>query len=102
MTGSLESSVSMPIWANHAHVFPEAVRPQGSVGALLRLLDECGIERAVCFAPFASQVAEAGIEGNGWLAEAIRPYGDRLLGFGTIDLGAGDTGGQVGRIRELG
>jgi predicted TIM-barrel fold metal-dependent hydrolase len=83
-------------------VFPEAVRPQGSLDALLRLLDECGIERAVCFAPFSSQLAGSGIEGNGWLAEAIRPHAGRLLGFGTIDLERGDTGGQVARIRELG
>jgi predicted TIM-barrel fold metal-dependent hydrolase len=83
-------------------VFPEAVRPQGSLEVLLRLLDECGIERAVCFAPFANQLEGSGIEGNGWLAKAIRPYGDRLLGFGTIDFAAGDVAGQVARIRELG
>jgi predicted TIM-barrel fold metal-dependent hydrolase len=90
------------IWAHHAHVFPEAVRPQGSVDALLRLLDACGIEGAVCFAPFARQLAGSGIEGNGWLATAVRPHAGRLLGFGTVDFDAGDPGGQVARVRELG
>ena len=90
------------IWANHAHVFPETVRSQGSVEALLRLLDECQIERAVCFAPFASQLAGTEIRGNPWLAAALRPHDDRLLGFGTIDFTAGDVAGQVTQIHELG
>lgn len=90
------------IWANHAHVFPEVVRPHGSIEALLRLLDECEIERAVCFAPFASQLTGSGFEGNGWLAEAIRSHTDRLIGFGTVDLDGGDPAGQVARIVDLG
>ena len=93
---------SATIWANHAHVFPDAVRPHGSIDSLLRLLDECSIERAVCFAPYAGQLEGSGLAPNAWLAGAIRPHGDRLLGFGTLDFAAEDLGGQVGRIRELG
>jgi hypothetical protein len=93
------------VWANHAHVFPADVRPQGSIEALLALLDDCGIERAVCFAPFASQLegsryAEAGA--NHWLADALEPHADRLIGFGTVHLARGALEGQVTRIRDLG
>lgn len=90
------------IWANHAHVFPDSVRSHGSVDVLLRLLDDCGMERAVCFAPFAGQLAGTGIEGNSWLARAIQPHADRLLGFGTVDFDAADAAAQVSRIADLG
>ena len=38
------------IFANHAHVFPKELRPEGSVDSLMRLMDDCGIEKAVAFA----------------------------------------------------
>lgn len=44
----------MRIFANHAHVFPRAVREDGTVDALLRVMDDCGIEKAVAFATFPS------------------------------------------------
>ena len=47
----------MKIFANHAHVFPESVRPAGSIARLEQLLDTCRIDEAVCFAPFAYQLA---------------------------------------------
>ena len=78
------------IFANHAHVFPRQVRPEGTVECLLRLMDACGIARAVCFAPFAGQYAQAGLPDrnqNQWLAREIAGN-DRLLGFGTVDFSA--------------
>ena len=46
------------IFANHAHVFPEEARPGCGIDSLKKLMDECSIERAVCFAPFPSQYKE--------------------------------------------
>jgi len=73
------------IFANHAHVFPEDVREEGSVDNLLRLMDACGIARAVCFAPFRSQVEDAGYtEPNDWLMQKIHDE-PRLVGFACIN-----------------
>ena len=46
------------IFANHAHVFPKEIRPEGSVESLLRFMDECGIDKAVAFAPFDDRFHE--------------------------------------------
>src|SRR5437867_12110509 len=105
--GDSSALAAQEVWANHAHVFPADVRPHGSVDALLALMDACGIEKAVCFAPFASQLAgsayaEAGA--NHWLAETLRQSADRLIGFGTVHLDAAAAGAagaladQVARI----
>jgi uncharacterized protein len=93
--------MSSPIYANHAHLSPASINPNGTVDRLLQLLDACGIEGAVCFAPFAHQVRNAGLRPNDWLAESIagRP---RLRGFGTLDFAAPDMAAQVRRIAELG
>jgi uncharacterized protein len=94
--------VSDHIFANHAHVFPPAVRPEGSVERLLRHLDACEIERAVCFAPFAEQVEDVDEHHNRWLAAELAPYADRLIGFGTIDFTRRDFDEQVREIAQLG
>jgi len=75
------------IFANHAHVFPHALKPEGSVDKLLQLMDACGIARAVCFAPFAERHDPSAIGArnwNQWLAKEIAGN-ERLLGFGTVD-----------------
>ncbi|MDR2687034.1 MAG: amidohydrolase family protein [Oscillospiraceae bacterium] len=75
------------IFANHAHVFPGELKPEGTVDRLLQLMDACGIARAVCFAPFAERhaPAESGARNwNQWLAGEIAGE-ERLLGFGTVD-----------------
>lgn len=91
------------IFANHAHVFPEAIKPEGTVERLLTLMERCEIDKAVCFAPFADRFNEAGLAGepNGWLANEIKNI-PQLVGFGTIDFDAPDLCGQVERIKELG
>ena len=88
------------IFAHHAHVFPESVNPGGSITRLLRLLDSCGIARAVCFAPFASQVP-TDLRPNDWLAKELTKE-SRLVGFGTIDFSSPDLKEQVRRIVDLG
>jgi len=87
------------IFAHHAHVFPEQTNPHGTLERLGRLMDECGIAQAVCFAPFAFQMP--GEDPNGWLSKTIKGN-DRFRGFGTIDIGRSDLRDQVRRIRELG
>lgn len=77
--------MAIKVFANHAHVFPESLHPQGTIDRLLRMLDACGIDEAVCFAPFAYQIVGRGFHHNEWLAKELstRP---RLQGFGTVDL----------------
>lgn len=91
------------IFANHAHIFPAAIKPEGTVDRLRRLMERCEIEKAVCFAPFADRFKEAGLRGepNSWLADEIKNL-SHLVGFGTIDFDAPDLRGQVKRIKELG
>ena len=92
----------MEIFANHAHLFPEDVREEGGVDSLLRLLDECGIARAVCFAPFRSQVADAGYhEPNEWLVERIADE-PRLTGFACINPVEDDALERLALAAELG
>jgi predicted TIM-barrel fold metal-dependent hydrolase len=89
------------IFANHAHVFPESINPGGTIGRLLQLLDACSIDQAVCFAPFATQIAGNSIEPNRWLANELKKH-DRLFGFGTIDFRREDVKDQVRAIADLG
>jgi predicted TIM-barrel fold metal-dependent hydrolase len=97
--------MAIRVTANHAHVFPSSMKPEGTIERLLRLMDECGIEQTVCFPPFPHQCTpentSPGFYPSGWVAREIasRP---RLLGFGTIDFKAGDFRGQIRRVVELG
>jgi hypothetical protein len=92
--------MSTPILAHHAHVFPEAVKPNGSLDRLLRLLDACDIAQAVCFAPFAQQMNADPVN---WLAGELKSRDtDRLFGFATVDFSRTDLKDQVRRIRDLG
>lgn len=90
------------IFANHAHVFPEDLKPAGTVEKLMEFLDECEIDKAVAFAPFSDRFADAGIEEspNEWLARAIKGN-DRLVGFGTVDFSK-NLRDEVERIADLG
>lgn len=91
----------MEIFAHHAHIFPASVREDGTVDALLRTMDACGIEGAVAFATFASQLGPEDPEPNAALAARIRCE-PRLRGFGTIDFTREDLEDQVEAIRQLG
>lgn len=91
------------IWANHAHVWPDNTRPGGDISCLKRLMEECSIEKAVCFAPFPDQYRRYGLTGDGveWLANAIKDDSS-LIGFGTIDFEKGVLTDQVNRIADCG
>lgn len=93
--------MSYEIYAHHAHVFPRNVKPQGTVDRLLATMDECEIEKAVCFAPFPSYLKEENEETNLWLSKEIRGA-DRLIGFGAVDFDKPDLPGQVRRIADFG
>ncbi len=89
------------ILANHAHVFEESVRAHATVDRLLELMDRCGIEQAVCFAPFPGQMASDQDARNRWLAREIVSQ-DRLYGFGTVDFRQPNIAEQVKEIYGLG
>lgn len=93
--------MSYEIFANHAHVFPENVRPDGTVDCLLRTMDACAIARCVCFATFPKQLKPENDETNAWLAQRLKGE-DRLIGFGVIDFERGSLREQVDRIADLG
>jgi predicted TIM-barrel fold metal-dependent hydrolase len=96
--------MAIRILANHAHVFPPSVNPDGTIDRLLQLLDNTGIEQAVCFAPFAHQFESAGFNSatpNDWLAREIANQ-PRLFGFGTLDLTRSDIEAQVRHAKSLG
>ena len=92
--------MSIRVLANHAHVYPDALNPTGTIDRLLRLLDECAIDGAVCFAPFPTPDAP-GSAHNRWLARELTSH-QRLLGFGTIDFTRDDVRDQVREAAELG
>ena len=96
--------MSIRILANHAHVFPASVNPDGTIDRLLKLLDNTGIEQAVCFAPFPHQFQRAGLHENApndWLARELDSQ-PRLFGFGTLDLERPAVEAQVRHIKQLG
>ncbi|MBQ7541282.1 MAG: amidohydrolase family protein [Clostridia bacterium] len=95
------------IFANHAHLYPRELREDGAQGVLMRLLDDCGIDKAVAFAPFSHRFRESAqfhdVNQNVWLAGEIAGN-DRLVGFGTVDVlpDAAPIAQQVQQIFELG
>jgi uncharacterized protein len=97
--------MAIQVFANHAHVFPPAVNPEGTFDRLSRLMDACGIVEQVCFAPFAHQIASQKIHHNEWLAKELQSR-KQMHGFGTVDfrhhVDPQPIADQIKRIRELG
>ena len=91
------------IFANHAHVFPKGSKDNAQIENLKELMEKCGIEGAVCFAPFNHQTERVGIKinQNKWLYEEIKNE-NNLIGFGTINFDIGSIQNQVKEIKELG
>lgn len=90
----------MHIFANHAHVFPRDVRQDGTIDCLRYLMEECGIEGCVAFAPF-HRYCEDGRNVNTWLSEEIKNIPE-LYGFGVIDFTRNDIVAQVDEIYSYG
>ncbi len=91
------------IFANHAHVFPEEIRADGTIDNLKILLDDCGIDKCVCFAPFHDRFegTRKNINPNEWLAEQLKNQPD-LYGFGVVDFNAENLRDEVDKIADLG
>ena len=69
----------MRIFANHAHVFPRAVREDGTVDALLRVMDDCGIEKRSPSPPSRAFSARGrGAEPRAGCAHCVGGPSDRL------------------------
>ena len=92
----------MKIFANHAHVFPAELRPEGDVDHLLRLMDECGIGRAVAFAPFQSQWQGRSDNPVDWLAGVVAAHADRLCGYPALDPERPDAAEMLRRAKGAG
>lgn len=91
------------IWANHAHVFPEASKPGATPEELKKLMADCGIEKAVCFTCFRDQYERSGLSGDPveWVYEQTK-NDPSLIPFGTVDFDRDDITYQVERIAGLG
>ena len=72
------------MFVNHVHLLPAATREDATPDAFLRMADTLGIEGAVCFAPFTTQLPASIENQNQWLANELssRPH---LVGYGTLD-----------------
>lgn len=93
--------MSIPVYAHHAHVFPEHIRADGTPDVLRGVMDDAGIEKCVAFATFHRFLGPLDDEPNHWLAQQIRGD-DRLVGFGVIDFSRTDFADQVERIAQYG
>lgn len=92
----------MRIFANHAHIMPKEHRENCSVEALHKLMEENGIEKAVCFAPFPHQMEKCKDKDScKYLFEHIDNAPD-LIGFGVVDFDRADLTAQVEKIAEYG
>ena len=90
----------MKIFAHHAHVFPKEIREDGTMEALLSLMNACDIDQAVAFAPFY-EYFDREFPVNVWLAEELFKHPE-LVGFGVIDFRKDNLEEQVEEIAKLG
>lgn len=92
------------IFANHAHVFSKyaktAAFEDGTVGALRKIMDECGISRCVCFAEF-SEWGWVNYDVNEYLYKEIKNK-QEFVGFGVIDFKKNNFAAQVRKIADFG
>ncbi len=95
----------MKIYANHAHLFPKNTKPNADKDCLKKLLDDCHIEKAVCFAPFQNQMdmydVSKGQNANHWIAKEVKNE-NQLVAFGSVDFTKNNLEDQVREIAELG
>ena len=92
----------MAVFANHAHLFPTDIWPEGDIDHLLRLMDECGFERAVVFAPFAGQWKDREGTPTDWIASVVGSNADRIVGYAALNPERPDAIPMLHHARELG
>lgn len=92
----------MKIFANHAHIIPEEFRLNCGLEGLRQVMEDCGIEKAVCFAPLPYQMEKCK-DKNACRYLYERLEGDKnLVGFGTVDFERDDLEAQVEQIAAYG
>ncbi|MCR4616095.1 MAG: amidohydrolase family protein [Clostridiales bacterium] len=92
------------IFANHAHIYPEHVNPNGTVEALKRYMDETGIDKVVAFSTFANTLRKRDLpvyNTNKALYDEIKDDPD-IVGFGTVDTERDDIEDQIDEIISYG
>ena len=92
----------MRIFANHAHIIPAEFRENCGIDGLREVMADCGIEKAVCFAPLPYQMVNCqNRDSCRFLYEQME--GDpALVGFGTVDFEREDLTAQVEKMAEYG
>ncbi len=100
----------------HAHVFPDKiaerasrgietfydlkVRNDGTLGRLIQMEDEAGVDMAVVHS--AATTAHQVVSINDFIYECTQKYPDRIIGFMTIHPDFDDIEGEVRRCMDLG
>lgn len=100
----------------HAHIFPEKIAEKAAVGigefyditmdndgtlsTLLRLCDEAGVDR--CLVHSVATVPHQVESINNFIAECVKLYPDRLIGFGALHPDYEDIAGETERMVSLG
>ena len=57
------------MFLNHAHTWPEDVYPPGSLSRLSEVIEQCGIDKVVCFAPIPHSIRPSALKENPWADE---------------------------------
>jgi len=96
----------MEIFANHAHIFSKSSKIEnfsfkgGTVGDLRKTMDECGINKCVCFAEFF-EWGWVDYDANEYLYSEIKNKNE-FVGFGVINFAKKYFKEQVQKITDLG
>ena len=89
------------MFVNHCHVFPESMRADGTLEALIETMKECGIDRAVAFAPFEEWTPQSVGDPNEWLARMLPSYPE-IVGFACINPSSRDSVERLEKAWSLG
>jgi len=72
------------MFVNHCHIFPKIMRADGTLNKLVDAMKECGISKAVAFAPFTEWVPKSFGDPNDWLVSELLSYPE-IVGFACIN-----------------
>lgn len=100
----------------HAHIFPEKIAAKAAIGigefydlnmendgtlsTLFRLCEEAGVDR--CIVQSVATVPHQVESINNFIAECVKQYPDRLIGFGALHPDYDNIAGETERIISLG
>lgn len=92
------------IFANHAHLMPVEINPNGTYDLLVKYMDEVGLDKVVAFAPFDSYLKDIDApekNPNLYMHAMIKDNRD-IVGFGVVDFTREDLDSQLEEIASLG